>query len=314
MHMLPGWNTVQNFTGVQYETNLTNRVWNFDLETQEWDIQTSGIQDKAEGTSANVAFDTRKQARWYYAWFEASSSESERYLYRLDRRKESPTKVDYSTQDVMDWNHVYLENIGDAGVLVQITSLEDLSTVPMVNQIVPFGLPSLTNTLSQVTVDVLDIATDTWFSQPVTAHEKFPADRIWYCSVAASAEDSSSHNIYIYGGGNTGNPPWFFDIIILTLPAFLLVSVYPSVDDTCPDNTCELHQIFKHKCLKVHEKHMVAYHGSNFENRCDNDPVLNKFQGMTIYDMSSLTWTTKVELENQKYFVPNVLHGIIGGK
>ena len=166
-----------------------------------------------------------------------------------------------------------------------------------------------------MTVNVFDIATDTWFTQLSTAHEKFPTQRATFCSVVASAEDSSSHNIYIYGGRSDtyGGPPMMSDIFILTLPAFHWVSVYPLVNDTCPDNTCELHEIFEHKCQKAHEKYMVAYGGLNLQYRCTNS-ALNIFQGMTIYDMSSLTWTTKIELENQKYLVPEVLYRIIGGK
>lgn len=57
---------------------------------------------------------------------------------------------------------------------------------------------------------------------------------------------------------------------------------------------------------------MVAYR--SLSNLCDNDKASVKFQGMKIYDMSSLTCTTKVELENQKYLVPQVLYEIIGGK
>ena len=135
MHMLPGWNTMQ------YEANLTDRMWNFDLETQKWDIQTPGIQETSKGTSATVAFDTMKQVGWYYGWFEAhaSSAGPERYLYRLDRGKESPTKVDSSIGGVMEGELVYLENVGDAGVLVLIGGQSEIS---MVNQIMLFVLPS----------------------------------------------------------------------------------------------------------------------------------------------------------------------------
>ena len=66
--------------------------------------------------------------------------------------------------------------------------------------------------------------------------------------------------------------------------------------------------------VKKYEKHMVAYRGKNFNKYCDNEERLEKFQGMVIYDMSSLQWTTKVELENQKYLVPRVLYKTIGGE
>ena len=164
------------------------------------------------------------------------------------------------------------------------------------------------------TVHVFDIATKIWFAQSTTAQGGLhPRDRISFCSVIASAEDNSSHNIYIYGGipdpnGGVGSE----EVFILTLPAFHWVKVYPSPSDSISGG--QLRQISEHKCLKVHEKHMVAYRGSNIDGRCDSNKELQKFQGMVIYDMSSLTWTTKVELENQKYLVPQVLYEIIGGK
>ena len=153
---------------------------------------------------------------------------------------------------------------------------------------------------------IFDIATNTWF-QHTTAQEKYPSGGTSVCSVVASAEDSSSHNIYIYGGLNETVTN---EILVLTLPAFHWILVYPS---ECGYGTCGNQQVYGHKCQKVYEKHMVAYRGQNPEY-CDNDERLGKFQGMVIYDMSSLEWTTKVELENQKYLVPRVLYEIIGGE
>ena len=135
------------------------------------------------------------------------------------------------------------------------------------------------------------------------------------CSVVASAEDNSSHNIYIYGGYNEEsfgtNEMVENEIFVLTLPAFHWIMVYPSY---CGNSTCDTRRVYGHQCQKVYEKYIVAYRGINFNNYCDNDEGLGKFQGMVIYDMSSLEWTTKVELENQKYSVPRVLYEIIGGE
>ena len=52
---------------------------------------------------------------------------------------------------------------------------------------------------------------------------------------------------------------------------------------------------------------MVAYRGKT-AGTCDNNIGSVKFRGMAIYDMSSLGWTTKVELENQTYIVPQRLY------
>ena len=161
---------------------------------------------------------------------------------------------------------------------------------------------------------IFDIATNTWFTERTTAQVKYPSGRSKVCSVVASAEDNSSHNIYIYGGYNEDigtNETVTNEILVLTLPAFHWIMVYPS---DCGNGTCDTRRVYGHKCQKVYEKHMVAYRGSNFNDYCDNNERLGKFQSMRIYDMSSLEWTTKVEFENQKYLVPEVLYGIIGGE
>ena len=161
------------------------------------------------------------------------------------------------------------------------------------------------------TVHVFDIATSTWFAQSTTAQSGFyPDGRIGFCSVVASAPDNSSHNIYIYGGLDSSGASGRNEVFILTLPAFHWVSVYPSAKDK---SDLDIRKIYDHRCQKVQEKHMVAYRGNNVENRCDSDQGLKKYQGMAIYDMSSLTWTTKVQLENPEYLIPQVLYGIIGG-
>ena len=161
------------------------------------------------------------------------------------------------------------------------------------------------------TIHVFDIATEVWFAQPTTAQaERYPTSMASFCSVVASAGDNSSHNIYIYGGADSIQNFGRNEVFILTLPAFHWVLVYPSADDAYIDTR----QTFAHRCEKVHEKHMVAYRGYNINNRCDYDKGLNKPQGMAIFDMSSLKWTTEVELERSKYLVPEKLYEIIGGK
>ena len=159
---------------------------------------------------------------------------------------------------------------------------------------------------------VFDIATETWFSQSTTTtttDNSYPGGRVRFCAVVASAEDNSSHNIYIYGGMD-GSSKNMADIWVLTLPEFRWIPVYPSTDE-------EYYSSFGwtsgHRCHKVHEKHMVAYRGQNQNFTCDNDKRVEKFQGMTIYDMSALKWTTKVEVGNQRYLVPEELYNIIGG-
>ena len=158
---------------------------------------------------------------------------------------------------------------------------------------------------------VFDIAAESWFTQSTTTQlSTYPSGRSEFCSVVASAEGNSSHNIYIYGGSHSSGSAEH-DVWILTLPTFHWVSVYPTTNG---DTDSNFRRTYGHKCHKVHEKHMVAYRGINSNDTCDNDKGVGKFQGMAIYDMSSLEWTTKVEVGNKKYLVPEELYKIIGGK
>lgn len=97
----------------------------------------------------------------------------------------------------------------------------------------------------------------------------------------------------------------------MTLPAFHWVSVYLSASDIA-DST--FRQTSNHKCEKIYEKYMVAYRGTTFNPSCDKAVGSKKFQGVMKFDVSSLTWTTKVELESPKYLVPQALYETIGGE
>ena len=312
MHLLPG--------GYNATTNFTTIGWNFNLKTQKLDVLDSRIQYLPGG--AAITFDTEKQVGWYYGGIVALNDGVVIYLqdlYRLDRGKGTPTKVDIKSsfiRTVLGGELVYIKDVREVRVLVLIGGMTNLEQTQMVSMVDVIPAYYLSNTFLQRplgVVYVFDIATNTWFTQRTTAQEKYPSDRASMCSVVASAEDSSSYNIYIYGGYKdiSTNRTVANEIFVLTLPAFHWIVVYPSY---CGNGTCDTRQLYSHKCQKVHKKHMVVYRGINFNNYSDNNERLVKFQGMAIYDMSSLEWTTKVELKNLKYLVPQVLYEIIGGE
>lgn len=115
--------------------------------------------------------------------------------------------------------------------------------------------------------------------------------RVEYCSVVASSEGKSSHNIYIYGRRQPDEYNGMGDIFfILTFPAFGWVQVYSS-----NISNADTRQIYQHQCQKVHERYMIACRG--LTRFCDNDWSFKRFPGMPIYEMPSLTWTTQVELD-----------------
>ena len=120
MYMIPGDN---RFLFSENTTNFTNTVWNFNLKTRELDVQDLG---QGHAQEAAIAFDTEKQVGWYYGGVVGSNDGPYSYsqdLYRLDRGKWTPTKVDVNSSSVgsvVGGELVYIKNIGEAGVLVLI--------------------------------------------------------------------------------------------------------------------------------------------------------------------------------------------------
>ena len=72
MHMLPGTHALLNIADeggnvldtTTWRTDLTNRVWNFDLVSQKRDLGFCGKKDRPQ--AAAVAIDTKQQVGWYY--------------------------------------------------------------------------------------------------------------------------------------------------------------------------------------------------------------------------------------------------------
>ena len=128
MHLLPG----------EYK-DTTHSTWDLNLKTRKLDVQDSGIQYQTSG--AAIAFDTEKQVGWYYGGMVEPNDGVFKYsqdLYRLDRGKGTPIKVDVksSVGVVSGGELVYLKNIGEAGILVLIGGdLQMVSMVDLINKL-----------------------------------------------------------------------------------------------------------------------------------------------------------------------------------
>ena len=167
MHMLPGRHGFNNTVDANgnilnittYRVDLPNKVWDFDLESQKWDVHASEIGDQAQW--AVFAFDTRNQVGWYYGgvirrakyyngtemldFTSVTSQKALQDLYCLDRGKNTPRKVDADSSFVgyvREGALVYIEGAGEAGILVLIggaTGIYDgdeplVSTVDQINK------------------------------------------------------------------------------------------------------------------------------------------------------------------------------------
>ena len=158
MHMLPGGysDILKIFDPTTNRVDLTNMVWNFNIENQEWDIQVSGIEDNIQYTAS--AFDAEKQVGWYYGGgslddyssgnFQDIGWTMSRGLYRLDKGKGAPTKLGGNSTTVWDVSGgelVYIKGVGREGILVLIGGMADMVNSPLVSiggqnqQFLPFN-------------------------------------------------------------------------------------------------------------------------------------------------------------------------------
>ena len=140
MHMLPGYSEHYQIadadgnivnTSITYQINWRKNIWNFDLKSQKWDVQVSGIKDQAQ--DVNVAFDVENQVGWYYGgagnsmitrYGQASADLTEYFqdLYRLDRGESIPKKVETNSTvgRASEGELVFIAGVGEAGILVLI--------------------------------------------------------------------------------------------------------------------------------------------------------------------------------------------------
>ena len=105
-------------------------------------------------------------------------------------------------------------------------------------------------------MDIFDIATSTWYTQPTTVegHFEHPSElRTQACSVVASAPDRSSHNIYLYGGNRLHEGDHEADVYVLSIPSFHWIKVGKGTPRAA------------HKCALVQGKYMVSYRGDASE-------------------------------------------------
>ncbi len=153
------------------------------------------------------------------------------------------------------------------------------------------------------TVSVYDIASGTWYNQPTTGQQ--PGGLTQGCTVVASAQDYSSHNIYWYGGfdGIDDTTPFSDDVWILSVPSFMWIKVYSG-------NTT--HGRAGHKCIKPYPDQMFVIGGapafSGNSLSCVEDGIVQ------VFNLSSATWMTSYDPAVwSNYSVPRMAYLKIGG-
>ncbi|KAL4878082.1 hypothetical protein BJY04DRAFT_229983 [Aspergillus karnatakaensis] len=149
------------------------------------------------------------------------------------------------------------------------------------------------------TVSVYDVAGNQWYNQNTTGD--VPPQLTQFCSVYASAEDGSSHNIYIYGGYDGLSPlnrP-SDDVYVLSLPSFEWIHLY--------EGDSRVNGRKEHKCVKPYPDQMLVLGGLNLDTvTCiDLVRVFNLNTGRFQEAYNPVDWND--------YEVPSLVSGRIGG-
>ena len=267
---------------------------------------TNGAGVSAPSENLGFYFSGMRSPTWGPIYYEDSSA---------NMTANTLIEVDMSTMRDEKWtNHTLPDNItpranaglvwipvGEQGVLVAIGGV----TAP--EEIWPMGLNNSQSSDSEAqspglmtSIPVYDIASSTWYVQNTSGQA--PGQLTEFCAVAATANDSSSFNIYIYGGYdglNAADAP-SDDVWVLSLPAFQWVKVYSGTPS---------HGRSGHQCMTPYPDQMFIVGGVHQNQAtCVEGGIvqifnLNKLEFQNTYDPD--TWS--------HYKVPSVVRQAIGG-
>ncbi|KAL7787506.1 hypothetical protein V8C37DRAFT_263037 [Trichoderma ceciliae] len=151
-------------------------------------------------------------------------------------------------------------------------------------------------------IDVYDVAGDKWYTQPTVDG---PSTRARGCAVAATASDSSSFNIYYYGGydGIHATDPYHDDVWVLSLPSFTWTRI---------NNGTDSHARAGHTCFTPYPDQMMILGGytplTGVTLTCLEDgPVV-------MFNLTSGEWMDSYDpTKYGDYGVPEKVQAVIGG-
>ncbi|KAI9839213.1 MAG: hypothetical protein M1819_003206 [Sarea resinae] len=152
-------------------------------------------------------------------------------------------------------------------------------------------------------IAIYDIASQNWYLQNTTGD--YPPQLTRACSILASANDSSSHNVYFYGGYdglNSSSDP-SDDVYILSVPSFTWLKAYTGNSTHGRDS---------HKCAKVYPDQMFVVGGVPQEAnsyQCLSNNIVQ------IFNLNTLEFQDSYDPDVwSEYKVPDIVTKRIGGK
>jgi hypothetical protein len=154
------------------------------------------------------------------------------------------------------------------------------------------------------TVSIFDINSaydggdGTWYQQNTTG--TIPPRRVDSCIVAVAAPDSSSYNLYMYGGWDPTNGVMYDDVYVLTLPSFTWIKMFTGSSPR-----------WGHTCHLVGNRQLLTVGGSlnmTLNTTCDWE-----FKSVAIMDLTTNQWGNVYNAFAAPYHVPFDIVDVVGG-
>ncbi|KAL8735875.1 MAG: hypothetical protein Q9181_002653 [Wetmoreana brouardii] len=202
----------------------------------------------------------------------------------------------------------YVPGVGEKGIVVLLGgSRKAVGTI---------GTTDVLNLVPMTEVAVFDVSSldsstnpnGSWYKQNATAANftDIPEPRVDFCLINVPATDSSSHNIYMYGGRDSSH--YFDDVWVLSLPSFTWIQVFAG---TSPRFAHTCHLVGKRTLLTVGGVASLTQkwgHPDNTLPPCDWET-----KGVGVLDLTSITWGSAYDAHAAAYGVPEKVLATIGG-
>ncbi|KAL8840361.1 MAG: hypothetical protein Q9170_001376 [Blastenia crenularia] len=137
-----------------------------------------------------------------------------------------------------------------------------------------------------------------WYKQQTTGD--VPTSRVDFCLILVRAVDTSSANIYMYGGRGLDGV-FFDDVHILSLPSFTWTKVYQGTSGR-----------YGHTCHRAGTRTMLSVGGA-LTTDLTTGPCDWQTKGINVFDLSNITWSSKYTMTTEDYAVPSAVIAKIGG-
>lgn len=150
------------------------------------------------------------------------------------------------------------------------------------------------------TIDIYDVAKDKWYRQPTTGG---PGQLTRGCAVVAPAQDSSSFNIYYYGGYPGLKPTEGFndDVWVLSLPSF----TWTKITDSRATGRAG------HKCFMPYPDQMIVIGGYTARG---GQALTCLRETVRVFNVTTGTWLTSYSPDKwAQYAIPAAVVSKIGG-